>query len=160
MVPCNTPHPSHAPHGPLPSPGAGEGDKGAAPPGRRWLWLLIGHSAVGLATAGAILPVLPTVPFLLVAGWAYARSNPALRERLRNDPRFGPAVREWQDRGAVPVKAKVFAVAGMSSGFTVLALSSPGYLVLGSVGMVMVAAGTYVVSRPAPAAAPSADDKA
>ncbi|CAO3436930.1 hypothetical protein [Azospirillum endophyticum] len=25
MVPCTTPHPSHAPHGPLPSPGAGEG---------------------------------------------------------------------------------------------------------------------------------------
>ncbi|MBF5094629.1 hypothetical protein F1643_09245 [Azospirillum sp. INR13] len=23
--PCPTPHPSHAPHGPLPSPGAGEG---------------------------------------------------------------------------------------------------------------------------------------
>ncbi|WP_247884058.1 YbaN family protein [Azospirillum sp. B21] len=131
-------------------------DNAGTPRSRRWLWLLIGHSAVGLATAGAVLPVLPTVPFLLVAGWAYARSNPALRERLRNDPRFGHAVRNWQDRGAIPVKAKVFAVAGMSSGFTVLALSSPGHLVLGGVGLVMVAAGTYVVSRPAP----SADDKA
>lgn len=138
------------------SKGIAFGDQHPLPPGRRWLWLLIGHSAVGLATAGAFLPVLPTVPFLLVAGWAYARGNPALRERLRNDPRFGRAVREWQDRGAIPVKAKVFAVAGMTSGFTVLALSSPGYLVLGGVGTVMVAAGTYVVSRPAP----SADDKA
>ncbi len=134
----------------------GKGEDAGTPRSRRWLWLLIGHSAVGLATAGAVLPVLPTVPFLLVAGWAYARSNPALRERLRNDPRFGRAVREWQDRGAIPVKAKVFAVAGMSSGFTVLALSSPGYLVLGGVGLVMVTAGTYVVSRPAPS---SADDR-
>lgn len=125
-------------------------DDGTAGSGRRRLWLLVGHGAVGLATAGAFLPVLPTVPFLLVAGWAYARGNPALRERLRNDARFGHAVREWQDRGAVPVKAKVMAVAGMSASFAVLAVSSPGYLVLGGTGLVMTAAGAYVVSRPAP----------
>ena len=118
--------------------------------GRRRLWLLVGHGAVGLATAGAFLPILPTVPFLLVAGWAYARSNPELRERMRNDPRFGPAVREWQDRGAIPVKAKVMAVGGMSSSFAVLALSSPGYPVLAGSGAVMAAAAVYVVSRPPP----------
>ncbi|WP_449234129.1 YbaN family protein [Azospirillum doebereinerae] len=122
--------------------------------GRRWLWLLIGHGAVGLATVGAFLPVLPTVPFLLVAGWAYARGNPALRERMRNDARFGQAVRDWQDRGAIPLKAKVMAVAGMASGFGILALSSPGLVVLGGVGLVMAAAGAYVVSRPSP---PTAD---
>ncbi len=93
--------------------------------GRRRLWLLVGHGAVGLATAGAFLPILPTVPFLLVAGWAYARSNPELRERMRNDPRFGPAVREWQDRGAIPVKAKVMAVGGMSSSFACLPCRRP-----------------------------------
>lgn len=129
-----------------------EGKDNGMGKGRRRLWLLVGHGAVGLATAGAFLPILPTVPFLLVAGWAYARGNPELRERMRNDPRFGPAVRNWQDRGAIPVKAKIFAVAGMSSGFTILTLSSPGYLVLGGVGLVMVAAGTYVVSRPTPSA--------
>jgi len=111
--------------------------------------LLVGHGAVGLATVGAFLPVLPTVPFLLVAGWAYARGNPELRERMRNDPRFGRAVRDWQDRGAIPLKAKITAVAGMASGFGVLVLSSPGLAVLGGVGLIMVAVGAYIVSRPA-----------
>ncbi|WP_434624484.1 YbaN family protein [Azospirillum sp. B2RO_4] len=118
--------------------------------GRRRLWLLVGHGAVGLATAGAFLPILPTVPFLLVAGWAYARGNPELRERMRNDPRFGRTVREWQDRGAIPVKAKVMAVGGMSSSFAVLALSSPGYPVLAGTGLAMAAVAVYVVSRPPP----------
>nr|WP_274389731.1 YbaN family protein [Azospirillum doebereinerae] len=118
------------------------------------IWLLVGHGAVGLATVGAFLPLLPTVPFLLVAAWAYARGNPELRERMRNDARFGPVIRDWQDRGAIPLKAKVMAVAGMAFGFGVLALSSPGVAVLGGAGLVMAVGGAYVVSRPAP---PSAD---
>ncbi|WP_223678035.1 YbaN family protein [Azospirillum agricola] len=117
---------------------------------RRLAWLLVGHGAVGLATAGAFLPLLPTVPFLLVAAWAYARGNPELRDRMRNDPRFGRAVRDWQDRGAIPFKAKLMAIAGMASGFGILALSSPGFAVLGGVGLVLVAVGVYVVSRPTP----------
>lgn len=114
--------------------------------------MLIGHGAVGLATAGAFLPLLPTVPFLLVAAWAYARGNPELRERMRNDPRFGRTIRDWQDRGAIPLRAKVMAVAGMASGFALLALSAPGPAVLGGVALVMTAVGVYVVSRPAPPA--------
>lgn len=125
--------------------------------GRRWLWLLIGHGAVGLATVGAFLPLLPTVPFLLVAGWAYARGNPELRERMRSDARFGRVVRDWQDHGAIPLKAKVMAVAGMASGFGVLALSSPGFAVLGGVGLVLAAVAVYVVSRPGPRRSPVTD---
>ena len=42
---------------------------------RRWLLLVAGTLAVGLAALGAILPLLPTTPFLLVAAACYLRSS-------------------------------------------------------------------------------------
>lgn len=70
------------------------------------IWNVVGWLALSLAGIGVVLPIMPTVPFLLVAAWAFAKSSPELRQRIRNHPRYGKAVRDWQDRGAVPRLAK------------------------------------------------------
>lgn len=80
----------------------------------RTLYLVCGLACVGLAIVGAVLPILPTVPFLLLAVFCFARSRPEWAERLYRHPRYGPALRQWRDRRAISRRAKVSAVGAMA----------------------------------------------
>ena len=40
----------------------------------RYLWLGVGMTALALGTAGIVLPLLPTVPFYLLAAFCFAKS--------------------------------------------------------------------------------------
>ena len=108
----------------------------------------LGLACVALATAGVFLPLLPTVPFLLVAVWAFARGSPELRERLYASRRFGPLLRDWHERGAIPVRAKLLAVVGMGAGFGVVLWRSNGWIVPTIAGVIILGAGAFVLSRP------------
>jgi uncharacterized membrane protein YbaN (DUF454 family) len=93
----------------------------------RPLYLLGGLVALGLAGVGAALPLLPTVPFLLVAVFCFARSNPAWEQRILNHPYWGPQVRDWRERRAIARPAKLAAITAMSAGviFTWMTLGFP-----------------------------------
>ncbi|SMO95812.1 YbaN family protein [Paracoccus laeviglucosivorans] len=82
----------------------------------RLVWLALGWLALGLGAIGVLLPVMPTVPFLLVAVWAFARSSPRLGARIMRHPTFGPPIRAWRKRGIVSRRAKVFATVAMACG--------------------------------------------
>lgn len=75
----------------------------------RGLWFALGWLALALGAAGVVLPLLPTVPFLLVAVFAFARSSPALHDWLVYHPRFGPMIQDWRDHGAINRRAKIIA---------------------------------------------------
>lgn len=112
----------------------------------RPIYLICGIMAVGLAVLGAILPIMPTVPFLLVAVFFFARSNPKLEKRILGHPYWGPQVRDWQERRAIARPAKVAAITAMSAGvlFTWLTLGYPWYLA--SIAILVIAGG-WIVTR-------------
>lgn len=93
---------------------------------RRRTLVCAGLACVGLGSAGAVLPVLPTTPFLLLAAWCFARSNPALGERLLSKRIFRP-YRPYLD-GTRPLPARVrwftIAVVWLVVGASAWALSS------------------------------------
>lgn len=108
----------------------------------------IGFATLGLAVAGIVLPGLPATPFLLVAAWAFRRGNPELAARLEAHPRFGPTLRDWRERRAVPARAKVAAVLSMAASFALLAWTgAPGWT-LALVGAILAAVSFYLVTRP------------
>ncbi|WP_448203088.1 YbaN family protein [Azospirillum sp. sgz302134] len=119
-------------------------------PFRRRLWMALGYAAVGLGLAGTVLPLLPTTPFLLLAAWAFAKGSPALRDRLYSDPRFGPLLRDWHAEGAIPRRAKVAALAGMSVSWIIVALTSGKVFVMAVSGACMAMVAVYIVTRPSP----------
>ena len=113
---------------------------------RRHAYLAGGLLSVGLGIVGAALPILPTVPFLLLAAYCFARSNPAWEQRLLDHPRYGAPLREWRERRAIARQAKVAALVAMALGvvFTWLALGWPWVLV--SLGVLAVC-GTWIWTR-------------
>ena len=114
----------------------------------RWMWLALAWTGVGLGTAGAFLPVLPTTPFLLVALWAGSRGNPRLRFRLYRHPRYGATLRAWQRHGVIPAKAKWLACSLMALSATSLWLADAGPALLAAVLILFTAVTAFVLSRP------------
>nr|WP_024967298.1 DUF454 family protein [Pantoea sp. IMH] len=73
---------------------------------QRIILLIIGWLAMGLATIGVILPLLPTTPFLLLAAWCFARSSPRFHDWLLYRSVFGRYLRHWQQHRALPPGTK------------------------------------------------------
>lgn len=115
---------------------------------RRQIWLVIGWLFTGLGIVGVALPVVPTVPFLLVAAWAFARSSPVLHRRILDHPTYGPPVKAWQDRGAVGRVAKIWAIAAMSGGVVFSwAVGMPGWVVAVQAG-ICASVAAFLITRP------------
>lgn len=77
---------------------------------RRWLLLIAGFLSLALGAIGVILPGLPTTPFVLLAAYFFARSSPAMHERLLANRVFGPMIVEWNEHRSIPLRAKILAV--------------------------------------------------
>lgn len=115
----------------------------------RGLFLVLGLFFVALGFVGAFLPVLPTTPFLILAAACFAKSSRRLELWLLDHPRFGPTLREWRVRRAIPRKAKFMSLAGSSLGFLLFWLgSNPGPLLMVAVASLMLFGVAYVFSRP------------
>jgi uncharacterized membrane protein YbaN (DUF454 family) len=112
----------------------------------RHLWLGAGLAALGTGTIGIALPLLPTVPFYLLAAFCFARSRPEWSDRLYDHPRYGPSLRQWRDRRAIGRKAKVASLVAMGIGVvaTQLALGWPWVLIPLAV---MAITGTWIWTR-------------
>lgn len=72
----------------------------------RPLYLAAGWLALALGAVGVALPLLPTVPFVILAAFCFARSSPKLEAWLIANPTFGPHIVAWRENGAISRKGK------------------------------------------------------
>ena len=114
--------------------------------GPQTLWLAAGMACFACGAVGAVLPILPTVPFFLLAAFCFSRSHPHWAERLYNHPLYGPQMREWRDRRAIPRRAKYAAIGAMTVGvgFTWFTIGWPWVLI--SAGVLLIV-GPWIWTR-------------
>ena len=77
---------------------------------RRFLFVVAGLACVGMAYLGAVLPGLPTTPWVLLAGYCFSRSSPRLERWLKRSPVFGRLLRDWDEHRGIRKPVKVVAV--------------------------------------------------
>ena len=115
-------------------------------------FFMLGLAFTALGIIGALVPLMPSTIFLIIAAWFFGRSSARLETWLLIHPRFGPILVAWRGKRAIPRRAKILACAGMVFGLAAFALAAhPGLwltiLVFAGIG----ACAAYVVSRPEPA---------
>ena len=68
---------------------------------------------MGLATIGIFVPLLPTVPFVLLAAYCFSRGSKRYHNWLLSQKTFGPIIQDWERYGMIRKRTKVVAAAGM-----------------------------------------------
>jgi len=127
---------------------------------RQMLWRLLAALSVLLGVIGAFLPVLPTVPFLLLAAWAAGRGWPELEAKLLAHPKYGPMIIHWREQGAVPRRAKWLASIMMCCSAVMLWFSPVPPWVRGSVWFTLIVVATWLWRRPEPVPPPDEGNQA
>ena len=112
----------------------------------RWLWFTAGWLMVALGFIGALLPVMPTTIFLMMAVACFARSSPRFEHWLREE-------------GAISRKGRRMAFGGMALGYVIFWVAvRPSWAMAVGVALVFVAGAAYVGTRPLPRAGGATPD--
>ncbi len=113
----------------------------------RIFYLLAGFVSLALGAIGAFVPLLPTVPFVILAAFCFARSSPVLEQWLIEHEHLGPHIAAWRSRGAISRRGKRAAllafVASAAIGFALLPFPWP----LAPAAAALIG-GSWILTRP------------
>ena len=114
----------------------------------RAIWILCGGTALLLGVIGLALPLLPTVPFLLLAGFCFARSSRRLHDWLLAHPTLGPPIEDWNRRGAIGRRAKWLSTASVAMAFGLSFAFGVRGVIIGIQAITLVGVLIFVWTRP------------
>lgn len=115
----------------------------------RSLYLSLGLASLTLGGLGIFLPLLPTVPFFILAAFCFSRSHPNLERWLMEHPTFGEPIQIWRQSGAISRRGKKAAIAAfaVSATFGFMLAPSPWAYIPPVVGII---GSLWIWSRPDP----------
>ena len=89
-------------------------------PIKRILLIIAGVLSLVLGVIGAFVPLLPTVPLVLLAAYCFGRSSERLHQWLIHHRYFGPILENFQAGKGIPkrVKYRTIAIIWVSMGFS------------------------------------------
>jgi len=114
----------------------------------RFFWAASGILALCFGTVGIVSPLVPPVPFLLLAAFCFAQSSPALHHWLVTHRVFGPPIADWRAGGAIRRPAKWAATASIALVFGVSVFAGFGWIILLIQAHVLAAVLLFIWTRP------------
>ena len=107
---------------------------------QRGIYIVLGCLSLVAAVIGAILPLVPTTVFLLMACWFFARSSERMHNWLLSNKHFGPMIKQWQDERSIDrvVKIRAIFLVVISFSLTLIFVPVPNAV---RVGLVLLAIG-------------------
>lgn len=83
---------------------------------KKMIWTALGWIAAVLAIVGIFLPIVPQIPFAVLAAYCFSKGSPRLHHWILNNRHFGAAVRDWELDQVIRVRTKVASIAMMIFG--------------------------------------------
>lgn len=96
---------------------------------KRVFYIVLGCIGVGLGALGAVLPLLPAFPFLMLAAWSFAKSSQKLDAWFKGTKLYKNNLADFAAGRGMTKKTKVRIM------LTVTALMSIGFGIMGSRGI-------------------------
>ena len=96
---------------------------------KRVFYIVLGCIGVGLRALGAVLPLLPAFPFLMLAAWSFAKSSKKLDAWFKGTKLYKNNLADFVAGRGMTRKTKVRIM------LTVTALMSIGFYIMGSRGI-------------------------
>lgn len=97
---------------------------------KHYLIFFCGWCCVVLGVIGAVLPVVPTTPFMILALACFAETSPRFHQMLLNNRWIGPPLAQWDQTRTVRRRTKIQAIV-----LLVIAFSFSIGLLWGRVGL-------------------------
>jgi hypothetical protein len=101
-------------------------------PLKHWLLIIAGLLSLLVGVIGVFLPLIPTVPLVLLAAYCFARSSERLHNWLIGHRHFGAILRNFESGKGIPRQVKVRAVTmvWISLGFSACIVGRPVLIAL------------------------------
>ena len=116
----------------------------------RLVALILAYFFLALAVIGVFLPIMPTVPFLLLTAWFSAKGSERLHRWLYEHPHLGKLLIVWERQGAVSRSSKIVAVVMLIVSWVVMYQRIDNMWVMAGITVLFVSIMVYLVSRPEP----------
>ena len=113
----------------------------------RTLWTLAGFFCFGLGFIGAFLPLLPTVPFMLLAAYCFGRGSERFHEWLITHPTFGPPVLDWMEHGTISRRSKRAAYIAIALAFVISLILGVKPVILAIQAVVLIGVTIFIFTR-------------
>lgn len=113
------------------------------------IYIILGYLFFAIGFVGAFLPLLPTVPFMILAAYFFHKGSPRLYHWLLSLPKVGPAIHEWNTHKVIRPQAKILActmiIIGVAQPIAMnLRVPVPGKIMMLLIGATLV---TFISTR-------------
>lgn len=114
--------------------------------GKERTFMALGAIFLLAAVTGVFIPVLPQVPFAVIAAYLFSKGSPRIHKWIRDNRYFGKPVRDWEDHRVIRTRTKIFSTAAMTVGGAIafFKFESPWTYIVPSL---FVAAIVFVLTR-------------